>query len=303
MKIVVNGGLGNQLFQYAYAHRFADSLGSIKIFRDAAPRDDRPFELDLLLNFCDHSSIEGTSGDEFMRYRFGIIKLLSRNDLNFLIPKAQSLLRTNLELTPFSFTHSLKSDLKRRISAGYFQHWEYVESVWPVIGLEIINAFEKIDLKPEIVELVANSIILHVRQGDLNNAKSTMGILSGKYYERIISDIRNQKILEDLIVVTDDVAGAIRVTKELQPRLILGPKDLTAWQTLKLMSQSKNLVIANSTLSWWGGFISFKSGGSVYMPDPWFLNWHEPVGSAFYFPGCHKRPATFLEKTDNQTKL
>jgi hypothetical protein len=223
--------------------------------------------------------------------------------LNFLVPKAQSLLRTNLELTPFSFTNAKESHLKRRISAGYFQHWEYVESVWPVISLEIENAFEKIDLKPEIVELATNSIILHVRQGDLNNVKSTMGILSGKHYEGIVNEIRSQNIVEDLIVVTDDVAGAIRETRELQPRLILGPTDLSAWQTLKLMSQSTNLVIANSTLSWWGSFISFKAGGSIYMPDPWFLNWDEPVGSAFYFPGCNKRPSTFLGQNDDESKL
>jgi len=53
MKIVVNGGLGNQLFQIAYAHQGLKNTNCIEIYRDSNPRPDRPFELDESSRFAD----------------------------------------------------------------------------------------------------------------------------------------------------------------------------------------------------------------------------------------------------------
>jgi hypothetical protein len=95
MKIVVNGGLGNQLFQVAYAHQRLKKNNRIEIYQDPNPRLDRPFELDPFLSICKHSRIEGTSDEFLLKNKLRVIKILKRMQLNFLIPLFQRIFKTN----------------------------------------------------------------------------------------------------------------------------------------------------------------------------------------------------------------
>jgi len=54
------------------------------------------------------------------------------------------------------------------------------------------------------------------------------------------------------------------------------------------------MISANSTLSWWGGYLALKRGAASFIPYPWFKNWTPEVGSAFNFPGFKILPAAFI---------
>jgi hypothetical protein len=36
------------------------------------------------------------------------------------------------------------------------------------------------------------------------------------------------------------------------------------------MSKADYLFTANSSLSWWGGYLCMNNGGKVKIPQPWF---------------------------------
>jgi len=63
------------------------------------------------------------------------------------------------------------------------------------------------------------------------------------------------------------------------------------------MSRSKYVIAANSTFSWWGGFLASEHAAKVFLPDPWFHNWPEEVGDAFYFPNCVRVKSDFITET------
>jgi hypothetical protein len=283
LNIVVNGGLGNQLFQYAYGHFNHAKISEFGIYRDANPRSDRPFELDALLINCEHARILGNSRDKFLRYRFGFVKIIEFSAFGRLRKFAEKIVRVNLESLPFTYVEELSHLSKSAVSAGYFQHWKYIEDVWSQISNEISATLLKATLPDDLKNLVQNSIVVHVRQGDLRNVRDTMGILSKEYYEEILDQIKVVEPNKQIIVVTDDLEGATETMAGIAVRQFFGPSDLDSWATLRLMSLANTLITANSTLSWWGAFLAHKNGARVYLPDPWFKNWSESVGNAFYF--------------------
>ena len=58
-KVKVFGGLGNQLFQYAFAHCLIkdERNNSVQLVLDSNPRPDRPFLLTELIKYCEHCRI------------------------------------------------------------------------------------------------------------------------------------------------------------------------------------------------------------------------------------------------------
>jgi hypothetical protein len=51
---------------------------------------------------------------------------------------------------------------------------------------------------------------------------------------------------------------------------------LTASENLELMRLAKGFIIANSTFSWWGAFLSREKNCLVTYPSPWFSDLANP---------------------------
>ena len=281
------GGLGNQLFQFAYAHGLSNQFSEPYIFSiDHNARIDRAFDLEVLLRDCQHSS--GNSSPSSISSPTIRTKIVRRavNQLakfNFLKHGVDSI--AGIELNPFS---SRRRDLlgkKWKNNIGYFQHWDLVEANWPFFGKELFNFLDHhVDVSQYQAE-VSDSIILHVRRGDYVSAKNTMGLLSGDYYKLLLSKISNGHSKKILVFTDSKELINESFIREFEYQ-ILGPDELSAWQTLKLISLGKEIVAANSTLSWWGGYLALQrdSGAKCYVPNPWFRDWHQRVENAFLHP-------------------
>ena len=297
MRVVMLGGLGNQLFQMSYGHIGIQKQDKLRIYRDVHAKTNRPFNVDPLISggACAHSIDMGFIASFFIDYRIRLIRKIIHKNLSYLIPFAQKVLKTNYQITPFDYA-DLKSTQSKssQVSYGYFEHWKYVEEAWSTFGIELSAALSKIDLPEIITENISKSVVIHVRQGDYRALESTFGVLADSYYENVISTIKNQFGDRQLIVVTDDLLGAKDTLKSIRVDKFIGPDDLGAWETLKLMTISPILVTANSTLSWWGAYIANKSGSTVFLPKPWFKNLHDWPGNAFYFPEAQLVASKFI---------
>ena len=294
--VFINGGLGNQLFQYSYAHIGPLSADlEIQITVDSQPRKDRPFELIPLLKYCSHQHgpIKKKNSPLFLNHlRNVIFRLFPKFLAHWLVNK----LTPNFEVIQFA---SSKNEIdKSGLIVGYFQHWNLVEQAWSTFGPEIQslvsqtakNSFEINKLLQESKPLV----VAHVRRGDLVNLTKSMGVLDFQYYETALQQIPLARTRFNLIVVTDDITGAKPITNLLMPDHTFGPDRMNSLETLSLMAISDFVVSANSTLSWWGGYLALKRGASAFIPNPWFKNWTPEVGTAFNFPGFKVLPAAFI---------
>ena len=131
---------------------------------------------------------------------------------------------------------------------------------------------------------------IHVRGGDYFQLGGAFGVLSKEYFKKALD------LIPDNIPhywVTNDVEYATEVSNAFPERAnsVFGPEEMSTFETLKILSESKYLVASNSTLSWWGNALSRNNqtaiGPSSYSPQStsnWMITdswvtveacWHE----------------------------
>jgi Glycosyl transferase family 11 len=293
MRIAIFAGLGNQLFQFSYAHGVSKLRGEhIELAVEDNPQVDRDYALESVLSSCSHvKSVRKTN----IREMKGFSRLTRISQFLFstklgIIPKTFPIA---YELKPYNF--DLSQYINDKLNVGYYQHWKYVEDSWPEIGDEIFRALSKFQYKIDEIGDLANTATFHIRRGDLIQSASTMGILCEEYYLKIANRLRENDANITIQCITDDVENSRDLIKKLAPERFFGPDELGTWESLALMSRSKIVVAANSTFSWWGAFICHKMGGVAILPTPWFKDWHQEIGDAFYFPGSTTENSNFME--------
>ncbi len=150
-----------------------------------------------------------------------------------------------------------------KLVTGFFINSRNVEQVEGIIYPEL----EKIISQIEVSQLLPEKYqYIHLRRGDYLTSDTTYGLIGTKHYKRYLD-----KDLP-LVIGTDDIEAAKLVIADLSPSFVFSPSNSTAWQALKMMAMAESLLLANSTLSWWGGFLASNRGKIVYSPNPFYKN-------------------------------
>jgi hypothetical protein len=118
-----------------------------------------------------------------------------------------------------------------------------------------------------------NSISLHVRRGDyvLPKYQKLYGDTNTAYYDRAIAHMANAVKSPEFFIFSDDIAWCREHIKPPFPTTYAddasrGPK---AAFHLELMSLAKHNIIANSSFSWWGAWLNANPQKIVVAPKQW----------------------------------
>lgn len=159
---------------------------------------------------------------------------------------------------------------------GQFQSYKYLENC----ELEVRNAFEFDLLKlsnrtKELSKLMeeVNSVSLHVRRGDYQNAYYINGlgnVVTLDYYKRAINYIK-QKIHNPVFFVFSDDLEYVKSNILLDNVIYVDfNRGDNSWQDMYLMSKCKHNIIANSTFSWWGAWLNNNESKIIVAPQKWW---------------------------------
>lgn len=285
-RVILHGGLGNQLFQWSFGHQLALSGNPVQFtfYKRPYALEHTNASLGKFLPNCVHGSFLEKN---LPNNRMGRTLLDPLHRWNFL----SKVLRKVQDTTEDPFVETNQFMLSNRtIHFGYFQTFSSVMTVESLILREIWDVLEsrtKISLEGELAGLE----VIHVRQGDtltLSNMKK-VGVLSSNYYNQIPKNSVTPRI-----VLTDDVEGAKRLLPQLNIQAFFGPSELDVYQTLGVMARSSTLFTANSTLSWWGGLLAQSKGAEVHIPNPFFRNFYPDPTLSFAYPGFNLLKSHFI---------
>ncbi len=178
------------------------------------------------------------------------------------------------------------SELKRQVNLervfnpfliGYFQSFVWPESVQNQLRLLKINheGPDLHSLRREAESLAP--VVVHIRRGDYKG-QTTFGLLSEQYYRSAIDIIDRSHSCDPIWVFSDDVNEARKVLSWLPSGRVKYISDVDGQSAASLMAMrlGSAYIIANSTFSWWGAFLSETKNPLVIAPDPWFIGQKEP---------------------------
>jgi hypothetical protein len=152
---------------------------------------------------------------------------------------------------------------------GYFADFSYsansdlfTDSVnLPGSSLWFNETAKKISLGP--------AVAIHVRRGDFLTNPEHYGILSAEYYRRALAIIPLELRSAKFFVFSDSPSAAhetLSQISEFQFEYVSPPSDSNALESLILISLAKVQILANSTFSFWAGFLS-KNTSLVCYPN------------------------------------
>ncbi|GAB3323311.1 alpha-1,2-fucosyltransferase [Larkinella ripae] len=267
------GGLGNQLFQYAFGLRLAHELQTNlklstlvlenRLLARVRNYTLRPYELGVFgLDVQRASSLETISGLLTAVSGRGGSLFLREN------PATESLLKTVSRSAPVVFCW------------GYWQSEAWFRPVVPVLREKLY--FQKplsvtSHRYAEAIDRTRTPVFIHVRRGDYvtnPNARQLHGFAGETYYQNAIAHIRERFGNAHFFAFSDDMAW---VKATLGPVLetvtyVEGNSGVDSWQDLYLMSLCPHAIIANSSFSWWGAWLNPSAGRTVIAPRQWFAS-------------------------------
>jgi len=106
---------------------------------------------------------------------------------------------------------------------------------------------------------------IHIRRGDYVGLPDAYPLQSVEYYQEALKNIGSK----DVIVFSDDIAWCKNNFKSTSFTNFVFA-DMNQQHTLCAMTMVSDLVIANSTFSWWGAWLNENKNKRVYYPKKWF---------------------------------
>jgi hypothetical protein len=280
----ISGRLGNQLFEWAFAVKANQQHNRpIYFFKDKF-HEVAGYEDNLDAGFIYSSSnfkllnlnLVGQTLRIFDKYKYRHPKCVQYFErlLGFYRSKD-------------AYGHVEELPDKTLFVTGFFINFETFAEIEDKIYEELVAVLSCLELPSEISnQLPAEYQVLHARRGDFLIDEARYGILDTEYYKQYLDP--NLPI----ILCSDEPNNCGDLIKELNVDIILGPKEINAWQTIKILANSKKVVMSNSTLSWWGAFLCVENGGTAVIPSPFYAS-SSIQDSALRHPGFTEGKSIF----------
>lgn len=274
------GGLGNQLFQFATALSLAKKKHG-RVFLDLSWFDKdhlstgetpRAYALGVYDLGCDvHIQRNGRKASH--KYLYRCIDAVLRRIRKYMDVGITRFHEKSMKFHP----NLMQSDLPIWLD-GYWQSYKYFEDIQPALRKIIAVPGDMNSAMQAIYQdiLEKDAICVHVRRGDYvtnPSAAQFHGLCDLSYYQAGLNLIIENTSNPHAYIFSDDPLWVKNNFKLEIPSTVVdinGPDE--AHHDLWLMAACKHFIIANSSLSWWGAWLSGYSNKIVVAPRQWFLN-------------------------------
>ncbi len=279
LEIQIDGGLGNQLFQFYAGLYFSQKF-------EVEPK----FDISRL-----HLISKVHPGENI--YTLGLLDSFATKQTNFLFGKkftlraknyySQRVSRSgskvplaaaNQNFGEIGFIENEDAININRPISGYYQTWRYFDALQnkPKLSYErLINPSSWLNQSIQKIH-ETEPFVMHVRRGDYQLSKNKqIGCLSLDYFKSVCEKhVGNKEIwmfTDSPKIVREEFRNFGSKIHFLEP-----PKNSDPVESMILMSNADSIAISNSTFSWWAAKLA-SSDTKVFVPQKWFQGRPDPL--------------------------
>ena len=274
VNVILNGRIGNQLFQYAFAYSLAR---------------------DRKTSYCLNQKIEQCVVIQYFTVSSGTFYWLDRylfsikgfkNLFNYYLRRAfynliEKWFFQDTVTIPFkqSFAESREIIVKHSSFDGYFQSEQFFEKHAEALKSKLKIRKKYLNLYQSRYSHLLNSakkiVVVHIRRADyqdlgfmdLGKADLT---LPPTYYHKLIHQVQTQHPDAQFIFIGDDHEFLVKEFSHIQNSQISTEELIIDFQHL---IHADICILSNSTFSWWGAYLNRKNNLIVYAPK-YFMGLH-----------------------------
>ena len=252
--ILIQGGLGNQMFCYSFYLSIKKRYPKALIFLKISPFVNQHHGLEIFRIF----NIKGKWRYRFCKPWFFWKWFHTIKQTNALAYEPDTM-KTTHQLSYFE---------------GHWQSEKYFKSIEETIRKQF--QFKQSSLNKETLQLSeeiknTNSVSIHIRRGDYLNFPQC-AVCDIEYYRKAIDYIKGKIIEPTFFIFSDDIDWCKQNLQIKNSFFVNFNQGNDSWQDMYLMSQCKHNIIANSTFSWWGAWLNDNPDKIVISPHQWFKN-------------------------------
>jgi hypothetical protein len=254
----VFGGLGNQLFQYAFGQYMAQQLGRAVLYDFSYFKKDRLRAPAILAYNFKIDQAPFAQVKKYLPFKSFRLNSLYNKILN---PKTYCQRVVDVDpKQPLLYFHN------------YWQNKDFVTAILPVLQEQFALKNSTTKIQPIAAEILnTTAVSIHIRRGDylLKENQKIFTQLSSSYFIKAIALIE-KKLAGPLtfFIFSDDLDWAKAHFSTLKSSHFI--RGNTDYEDLFLMSLCKHHIIANSTFSWWAATLNKQQGKIVIGPKDWF---------------------------------
>lgn len=280
MKFVqVSGGLGNQMFNYAFCLELRE-LGYNTILLVTRKKSSKGyghqgFELDKVFNIRKSQDPYSYLISKFVSWFSQTIRFFPRRYKSFLF-KCIGISVVKVDENFVFYKQVFSFENRNELFMGTWQSEKYFKHAIKQVQQSFVfktNLLSKLTKEVEKTILKTNSVSIHIRRGDYFSSQyidGFGGICTLEYYIKAISIIKAKTENIKLFIFTDDITWAKENLQFLELTFVSHNIGNNSWQDMYLMSICKHNIIANSSFSWWAAWLNKNNEKIVVAPQRWW---------------------------------
>ena len=261
--IRIQGGLGNQMFQYALYRKLQFLQRKVKV--DTSWYLSNTVEAQRLLELKSFpiNLHECSRWEKWLKYntftraiekRFRTIKILYKEkNSGFYLPE---ILRS-----------------KHVFLDGYWQSEKYFYDIREILLKDFTFPISVTDKEETILERIqkTNSVSIQIRRGDyLNHMDKYGNICTKEYYYKAIQYMEKKQDSLMFYIFSDDMDWAKKILDSYKNVYFVELGNETdCIHDMKLMASCKHNIIANSSFSWWASWLNQNPEKIIIAPCKW----------------------------------
>jgi len=255
----LKGGLGNQMFQYAFGKALENKLHRKVLF--------------------DNTGYKGRNKKNKKNHNHYGLSLFSNSNIS--LANSTVLAKTKKNIVREKIME-YDENLLRENESGYYVGLFHDEKYFKNIFEDLKKYFKFPDIPTtdtynqnllKKINSYENSVFIHIRRGDYLKLKGW--ILPMTYYKNAIHYVKNNIKNPHFFIICQYCKEYVEKEFNLDDSFeFVGETNSNNgedWKDMVLMKACKHAIIANSTFSWWAAYLSrANTEGMVLAPVPWF---------------------------------